>query len=200
MSTARASFPCCEKEDCNGLGRPRHQMVVWDTLSLRTAGAMNAAVVFLFYPVADRLFCLAQRLRQQGAELVCFVAVNDPYVMTAWEESQKAKGKVLMLSDGNGDLSAAVRYCSSVVTNNSCDVGVPTFLCLCSAAGPLTTSPHVGEVRFVGIAESSRLPGLFRWTASATTRALNVISSTARQGVACAFRGERVSRVNRAAP
>lgn len=40
---------------------------------------------------------------------MCFVAVNDPYVMRAWEESQKAKGKVLMLSDGNGDLSAAVR-------------------------------------------------------------------------------------------
>lgn len=53
------------------------------------------------------------RLRQQGAELVCFVAVNDPYVMRAWEEDQNAKGKVLMLSDGNGDLSAAVSQTAS---------------------------------------------------------------------------------------
>lgn len=37
-----------------------------------------------------------------------FISVNDPYVTRAWEESQKAQGKVLMLSDGNGDLSAAV--------------------------------------------------------------------------------------------
>lgn len=40
---------------------------------------------------------------------MAFVSVNDVYVMRAWEESQGAKGKVLMLSDGNGDLSAAVR-------------------------------------------------------------------------------------------
>lgn len=47
-------------------------------------------------------------LARQGAELVAFIAVNDVYVMRAWEESQQAKEKVLMLSDGNGDLSAAV--------------------------------------------------------------------------------------------
>lgn len=45
----------------------------------------------------------------QGAEFVAFVSVNDVYVMRAWEEAQGAKGKVLMLSDGNGDLAASVR-------------------------------------------------------------------------------------------
>lgn len=44
----------------------------------------------------------------QGAELVAFVSVNDVFVMRAWEEVQGAAGKVLMLSDGNGDLAAAV--------------------------------------------------------------------------------------------
>lgn len=41
---------------------------------------------------------------------MAFVSVNDVYVMRAWEDAQKAKGEVLMLSDGNGDLAAAVRY------------------------------------------------------------------------------------------
>lgn len=49
------------------------------------------------------------RLLLQGAEFLAFVAVNDVYVMRAWEEAQGAKGKVLMLSDGNGDLAASVR-------------------------------------------------------------------------------------------
>ena len=35
------------------------------------------------------------------------MAVNDMYVMRAWEDAQ-ADGKVIMLSDGNGDLAAAV--------------------------------------------------------------------------------------------
>lgn len=41
---------------------------------------------------------------------MAFVSVNDPFVMKAWEEAQGAKGKVLMLSDGNGDLAASVRH------------------------------------------------------------------------------------------
>lgn len=41
---------------------------------------------------------------------MAFVSVNDAYVMKAWEDSQQAKDKVLMLADGNGDLSAAVRW------------------------------------------------------------------------------------------
>ncbi|CAM9321377.1 unnamed protein product [Ectocarpus sp. 4 AP-2014] len=47
-------------------------------------------------------------LAAKGAELVAFISVNDAYVMKAWEDSQQAKDKVLMLADGNGDLSAAL--------------------------------------------------------------------------------------------
>jgi peroxiredoxin len=36
------------------------------------------------------------------------VAVNDPFVMGAWGEAQGTEGKVLMLSDGNGDFAAAM--------------------------------------------------------------------------------------------
>lgn len=44
--------------------------------------------------------------------MIAFVAVNDVFVMRAWEEAQGAHGKVVMLSDGNGDLAAAVRRSS----------------------------------------------------------------------------------------
>lgn len=39
---------------------------------------------------------------------MAFVSVNDVYVMRAWEEAQRTDGKVTMLSDGNGELSASV--------------------------------------------------------------------------------------------
>lgn len=98
-----------------GLDSSQHRFCPeWEHHVLAARRGMGNSV--LDYYVAMR-YCsslVANRLvfhatLQQGAELVCFVAVNDPYVMRAWEESQKAKGKVLMLSDGNGDLSAAVR-------------------------------------------------------------------------------------------
>lgn len=44
----------------------------------------------------------------QGAEVVAFISVNDVYVMRAWENVQQTKGKVTMISDGNGELSASV--------------------------------------------------------------------------------------------
>lgn len=65
--------------------------------------------VFWWYCNVFFLALLACGFVFQGAEIVAFVSVNDVYVMRAWEEAQGAKGKVLMLSDGNGDLAAAVR-------------------------------------------------------------------------------------------
>lgn len=69
------------------------------------------------------------RLLLQGAEFLAFVAVNDVYVMRAWEEAQGAKGKVLMLSDGNGDLAASVRILS---VSPPCAVVVHVLLCCTS--------------------------------------------------------------------
>ena len=40
-------------------------------------------------------------------EIIC-IAVNDAFVMKAWEKDQNAKGKVTLLSDGNGDYSLAL--------------------------------------------------------------------------------------------
>lgn len=45
--------------------------------------------------------------RQQGVEVAC-VSVNDPFVMQAWGEAENVPAGLLMLADGNGDLTKAL--------------------------------------------------------------------------------------------
>ena len=45
--------------------------------------------------------------RDRGIEVAC-MAVNDPFVMQAWGESLHVPQGLMMLSDGNGDLSRAL--------------------------------------------------------------------------------------------
>ena len=45
--------------------------------------------------------------RQQGVEVVC-ISVNDPFVMQAWGEAEQVPSGMLMLADGNGDLTKAL--------------------------------------------------------------------------------------------
>ena len=45
--------------------------------------------------------------RQRGIDVAC-MAVNDPFVMQAWGESQHVPEGLLMLSDGNGDFARAL--------------------------------------------------------------------------------------------
>lgn len=47
----------------------------------------------------------ADQFKQKGVDQVVCVAVNDPFVLTAWGESVGAKGKVTILSDGNGEFT-----------------------------------------------------------------------------------------------
>lgn len=50
----------------------------------------------------------ADEIKAKGvAEIIC-VAVNDPFVMAAWGEANKADGKVRMLADTNGALTKAL--------------------------------------------------------------------------------------------
>ncbi|HXV74113.1 MAG TPA: peroxiredoxin [Sphingomonadales bacterium] len=44
----------------------------------------------------------------KGVDLIVCTAVNDAFVMGAWGEGQGAKGKVMMLADGNGALVKAL--------------------------------------------------------------------------------------------
>ncbi len=45
--------------------------------------------------------------RQRGIDVYC-MAVNDPFVMKAWGESQHVPDGLQMLSDGNGDFTRAL--------------------------------------------------------------------------------------------
>lgn len=47
------------------------------------------------------------QFRARGIEVAC-MAVNDPFVMKAWGEQQDVPQGLLMLSDGNGDLTRAL--------------------------------------------------------------------------------------------
>ena len=42
-------------------------------------------------------------------EIIC-IAVNDAFVMSAWEKDQNAKGKVTLLADGNGGFPRGQRF------------------------------------------------------------------------------------------
>ena len=50
----------------------------------------------------------APTIRQKGVDDVVCVSVNDAFVMGAWGDQQRAKGKVRMLADGNGELTKAL--------------------------------------------------------------------------------------------
>ncbi|MDV3469331.1 peroxiredoxin [Stenotrophomonas sp. C3(2023)] len=47
------------------------------------------------------------RFRDRGVEVYC-MAVNDPFVMKAWAASQDVPDGLLMLADGNGELTRAL--------------------------------------------------------------------------------------------
>ena len=50
----------------------------------------------------------ADELRAKGVDKVVCVSVNDPFVMGAWGEGQQVDGSVVMLADGNGELTRAM--------------------------------------------------------------------------------------------
>jgi peroxiredoxin len=50
----------------------------------------------------------ADELRAKGAEKVVCISVNDPFVMGSWGEDQNVGDSVVMLADGNGELTEAM--------------------------------------------------------------------------------------------
>lgn len=49
-----------------------------------------------------------EKIRSEGGEKIVCVAVNDPFVCKAWETSEKAEGKVLVVADPVGELAQAL--------------------------------------------------------------------------------------------
>ena len=50
----------------------------------------------------------AAEIKKKGIDAIACVSVNDVFVMNAWGEQQGAGDKVMMLADGNGELTAAL--------------------------------------------------------------------------------------------
>ena len=50
----------------------------------------------------------ADKFKKRGVDTVACVAVNDPFVLSAWEEKSGGKGKVLFLSDGNAEFTRKI--------------------------------------------------------------------------------------------
>lgn len=50
----------------------------------------------------------AAALRDKGTDTIACLSVNDAFVMDAWGKDQGAGGDVLMLADGNADLTRAL--------------------------------------------------------------------------------------------
>ena len=49
----------------------------------------------------------ADRIKAKGVDTIACVSVNDAFVMDAWGQNKNAE-ELLMLADGNGDLTAAL--------------------------------------------------------------------------------------------
>lgn len=47
----------------------------------------------------------SEELRSAGVDTIICLSVNDAFVMGAWGEQQGAGGKVMMVGDGNGELT-----------------------------------------------------------------------------------------------
>jgi len=50
----------------------------------------------------------ASALKAKGVDVIACIAVNDAAVLRAWGEQNKTQDKVVMLSDGNGDLTRSM--------------------------------------------------------------------------------------------
>jgi peroxiredoxin len=50
----------------------------------------------------------ADDFKKQGVDRVVCIAVNDPFVLAAWEEQSGGKEKVLFLSDGNAEFTKKI--------------------------------------------------------------------------------------------
>lgn len=50
----------------------------------------------------------SEELRAKGVDTVVCVSVNDPFVMGAWGKDQNVGDSVVMLADGNGELTEAL--------------------------------------------------------------------------------------------
>jgi peroxiredoxin len=50
----------------------------------------------------------AEAIKAKGVDAIVCVAVNDPFVLSAWEKARNVNGRVQILSDGNAEFARAL--------------------------------------------------------------------------------------------
>jgi len=50
----------------------------------------------------------AEAIRTKGVDTIACVAVNDPFVLNAWDKANNVGGRVQLLSDGNAQFTKAI--------------------------------------------------------------------------------------------
>lgn len=50
----------------------------------------------------------ADEILARGVDTIAVTAVNDPFVLAAWETASNTGGKIVFLSDGNGEFAKAI--------------------------------------------------------------------------------------------
>lgn len=106
-----------------GVGDPIPDARVWTNdgglQQVQAADVLGSGTVVLFaVPGAFTPTCSdhhlpgfvlrADELRAKGADRVVCLSVNDPFVMGAWGRAQGSGDRVDMVSDGNGEFTAAM--------------------------------------------------------------------------------------------
>ncbi|KAI3473323.1 hypothetical protein Pfo_030614 [Paulownia fortunei] len=65
----------------------------------------------------------AAEFKAKGVDTIACISVNDAFVMKAWKENLKVGDEVLLLSDGNGDFTKAIR-CELDLSDKPVGLGV----------------------------------------------------------------------------
>jgi glutaredoxin/glutathione-dependent peroxiredoxin len=50
----------------------------------------------------------ADAIKAKGVDAILCVAVNDPFVLSAWDKARNVGGKIQILSDGNAEFARAL--------------------------------------------------------------------------------------------